>query len=109
MVTDRLETCVLSSFLFAGEEGERFAYTLDPTMFSTPFRRRVAERINEETAGERAYQVLSVMLEDTVSGTRYEQEMIEILGAAPFDLQTSERLYDELTKAKKIEAARKIV
>ncbi|WP_148224948.1 hypothetical protein [Nitratifractor salsuginis] len=96
----------MSSFLFAGEDGERYAYELEPSMFSTPFRRRVAERINEETAGDRAYQVLSTILEESVDGTKYEHDMIEILGASPFDLKSSKRIYDEIVRARKLEAAR---
>ena len=112
MVTDNLERCVLSSFLFANtlcDKEERFAYTLDPNMFTTPFRRRVAEKINEETEGEQAYQVLSVVLEEKVAGTKHELEMIEILGATPLDIKSSKRVYDEIVQIRKIEAARGIL
>jgi len=108
-VGENLERCVLSSFLFVGtchDNEIKDAFKLDPVLFSTPFRRRLAERINEETEGERAYQVLCADVECAVAGTRHEQEMIDILSASPMPLSSAKRLHDELARLRRLQVAK---
>ena len=107
--TESLENCVLGSFLFFDHQHdneETDIFELDPEMFTTPLKRRVAEKINEESRGDKFYQQLGVVLEEKAKGTNHEHEMIQILGASPMYIKEAKRLYEQIIEQRMAEAAK---
>ena len=96
------EYAILSSFLFAEynkcDKEDVNPFLLDVDLFTTPFAKRVAEKINETTKQRGSYDLLCLELDDKAAGTIYEREMIEILAAHPLPLELARKLHDELGK-----------
>ncbi len=89
-----IENAILSTFLFANETTDNLDWTfkMDSNVFSSPFRQRVAEKINNVSDG--AYGFLSYELEESVVGTQYEQDFIDILAQTP--LSNADKYYNKL-------------
>ena len=107
--TENLENCVLGSFLFFDHQKdneETDIFELDPAMFTTPLKRRIAEKINEESKTDKFYQQLGVVLEEQIKGTKHEHEMIQILGASPMYLKEAKKLYARIIETRRAEAAK---
>ena len=98
MGLDSIERSILSSFLFANDLGDdlRDVYPLDLRAFTSPMRKRIAERINEVTDGSYGY--LSYKIEESIKGTAHEMEWIEILAQTPLTLRMSKRYHDDILR-----------
>jgi len=93
-----IERAILSTFLFINDTNDILedVYKLDLRAFSTPFNKRVAEKLNLVRNGH--YGFLSYQLEESVRGTAFEFDWIEILAQTPLTLKYSKRYYDDLLK-----------
>ena len=92
------ENSLLSSFLWADDIGSNKdnAFKLNSNIFTSEFRRAVANKINNETDNEKMYGFLSVTLEDHTAGTTYEQEWIDIIAQTPMTFESSKRMHENL-------------
>ena len=92
-----IENAILSTFLYADcleDQGE--VYKLDLRAFTSSFRSRVAERINSEGRG--TYGFLSWNLEESIKGTVYESQWLDIISKTSLTLNYSKRYHDALLK-----------
>ena len=105
------ERAILSAFLFSAYQDDmtKDAFNLNLNVFSTPFNKRVAVKLNEETKGDKAYDFLLVSIEDDIMGTTYESEWIEILAQTPMALSVAKRLHSKLEDQEKERVARMYV
>jgi len=89
-----IERAILSTFLFANDLDDDLSkvYELDISFFTSPFRKRVAEKINEVQDG--AYGFLSYKIEESIEGTQFEMEWLNILAQNSLGLGYSKRYYD---------------
>ncbi len=96
-----IENAILSTFLFANEMSNdlTWIFKLDTSIFSNPFRKRVAAKIND--VEDDAYGFLSYEIEESVIGTQYEQDMIEILAATP--ITNAKKYHDKLVEDIRLE------
>ena len=92
------ENSLLSSFLWADDIGSNKdnAFKLNSNIFTSEFRRAVANKINDETDNEKMYGFLSVTLGDHTSGTKFEQDWIDIIAQTPLILCQAKRMHDDL-------------
>ncbi len=97
-----IENAILSTFLFANEMSNDLSwiFKLDTSIFSNPFRKRVAEKIN--AVEDDAYGFLSYELEESVSGTQFEQDFIDILAQTP--LSNTKKYHDKLVEDIRLES-----
>ena len=99
---EALQNMVLSSFLFATSDLDE-AFILDTGVFNTPFQKRVAEVINEETNGLKCYGYQMEMIELASMGTKFELEYLDIISAMPMPFSATKRYYDKLVELKSSE------
>lgn len=74
-----IENAILSTFLFANELEPNldFVFELDTSIFTSSFRKRVAEKINAVDDG--AYGFLEYNIGESVEGTEFEQDYIDMI------------------------------
>ena len=96
-IIDR-ENAVLASFLYADDMGtdKTEAFELDQKAFTSSYRRATANKINDETKGDKMYGYLSLTLEGHTEGTIYEQEWIDILAQTPLPFSAAKRIHSDL-------------
>ncbi len=101
MIDADRENAVLASFLFADDMGTdtKDAFFLSEDAFTSAFRRRVAIRINATTAVDKAYALLSYDMQESIEGTTYEQEWINILAQTPMPFSLVERYHKDIRRA----------
>lgn len=89
---------VISAFLFASEPTDKKEdkFIIQKDITKDKFLGRLIEKINKTEFDE--LPLLSVVLEEKIQGTIYEQEFIEILGATPLTLKLAKKLHNELVK-----------
>lgn len=94
------ENAILSCFLFSNDTGldTAEAFELKSDIFTSSFRRSIAEKINDETHNEKQYSYLNFTMDGHVLGTKNEQEWIEILAQTPLIFSVSERIHVDLIK-----------
>ena len=94
------ENSLLSSFLYADDIGadKSKVFIIDPNIFTSSFRRAVADKINDETNTDKMYGFLSVTLGDHTLGTTYEQEWVDILAQTSMPFTVVERIHKDLKK-----------
>lgn len=92
------ENSILASFLYANDVGTDTseAFVLDQSAFTSSFRRATANKINDETNGDKMYGFLSVTLQDHTAGTSYEQDWIDIIAQTPMPLSVVKRMHEGL-------------
>ncbi len=92
------ENAVLASFLYADDMGtdKTQAFELDSNIFTSSYRRATANKINDETNGDKQYGYLSVTLGDLTEGTEFEQEWINILAQTPMPFSVVKRMHNDL-------------
>ena len=95
------ENAILSTFLFANEMSNDLSwiFKLDTSIFSSPFRKRVAEKMN--AVDDEAYGFTSYEIEESVSGTQFEQDFIEILAQTP--LSNAKKYHDKMVEDIRLE------
>jgi len=91
-----IENAILSTFLFANDLGEDLneVYPLDTSIFTSPFRKRVAEKIN--AVKDDAYGFESYQIEESVKETQFQQDFIDILAQNSLGLGFSKKYHDKL-------------
>ena len=96
-IIDR-ENAVLASFLYADDLGmdKSQTFELDQKVFTSSYRRATANKINDETNGDKLYGYLSITLEGHTEGTAYEQDWIDILAQTPMPFPVIKRVHDDL-------------
>ncbi len=92
------ENCVLASFLYADDvdTDKTQAFELDSNIFTSSYRRATANKINDETSGDKMYGYLSITLEGLTEGTEFEQEWINILAQTPMPFSVVKRIHNDL-------------
>lgn len=114
MTNEDIENSVLCSFLLANEMGEdtEKAFLLSEDAFTSSFRKRIATKINATTSTDKAYALLSYDLENSVTGTIYEQDWVNIIGSrtitgqTPLPLTLAKRYHDDIRKEYEIRLIR---
>jgi len=101
------ENSLLASFLYADDVGtdKSDTFILDVKIFTSKYRKRLAEKINAETENEKLFGYLSVTIEDVTKGTPFENEWLNILVQTPFPFSVSKRIHDDLQKEFKVRVA----
>jgi len=96
-IIDR-ENAILASFLYSDDMGtdKTQAFILDDVVFTSSYRRATANKINDETKGDKMYGYLSITLEGHTEGTIYEQDWIDILAQTPMPFNVINKVYDDL-------------
>ena len=92
------ENSILASFLYANDMGADTteAFQLNPNIFTSAYRRATANKINDETNGEKYYGYLSITLEAHTKGTVYEQDWLDILSQTPMPFSVIKRIHSDL-------------
>ena len=92
------EHSLLATFLYADDNGldKDNTFQLNENVFTSDFRRAVASKINDETNDEKMYGYLGVTLKDHTSGTKFEQDWIDIEAQTPYDINTAKRMHEKL-------------
>jgi len=98
MTTLNRENSLLATFLYADDNGinKDNVFALNSRIFTSDFRRAVANKINDETINDKMYGYLGVTLRDHTSGTKFEQDWIEIEAQTPYDINAAKRMHDQL-------------
>lgn len=101
-----IENMILSSFLFLNDLAQRDEleydmFVLSEFAFTSPFRSKVAAKIN--AVEDEAYSYLSYELENSIQGTSYEQEWINILSQNSLSLKIVKRYHDKLVETNRLE------
>ena len=98
MNREDIESSILSSFIFSQHftTDEKRQFVLNVDVFSTPLKKRIAQKINESEPFE--YDFLSHKIEESISGTKFEEEFIVILSQSPMPLSTVKLYHDDLVK-----------
>ncbi len=94
------ENAVLASFLYSDDMGtdKTESFELDSNIFTSSYRRATANKINDETNGDKQYGYLSITLEALTENTEFEQEWINILAQTPMPFSVVKRIYADLQK-----------
>ena len=94
------ENAVLASFLYANDVGENTdnAFLLCEECFTSPFRKRIAKRINAETSENRFYAVLSYDIEGSIAGTVYEDQWLNLLSQTPMPFSLAKRYHNDIKR-----------
>ncbi len=89
---------MLATFLYADDIGlnKDDTFRLNANVFTSEFRRAVANKINDETDTDKMYGFLSVTLEDHTRNTKFEQEWIDIIAQTPMTFVPSKRMHENL-------------
>lgn len=97
-----IENGILSTFLFANELEPNldFVFELDTSIFTSPFRKRVAEKINAVDDG--AYGFLQVQIEESVDGTEFHQDYCDMI--AQNSLTLVKKYHDDLVEINRLGA-----
>jgi len=105
------ENAVLSAFLFANDTHEDLsnAFLMDVDVFSTKLQKRIVEKLNEETKGDKMYGYQSITIESAIAKSPLLAEWIEILAQLPMPLSVAKRVYDDLEKEHRQRIARGLV
>ena len=100
MNTINRENAILSCFLFSDDTGldTTESFELQSNIFTSSFRRALADKINSETNNEKQYSYLNFTMDGHVLGTENEQEWIEILAQTPLIFSVSKRIHTDLIK-----------
>ena len=110
-----IEEAILNAFLSidigtcdSSKENYENVFELDVQIFDTKLKRRIAERINEETAGEKAYPVLDVELSEKMATASklLQDEYLTIISTTPMPIKRAKILYDRYKKQKEMEKLR---
>ena len=92
------ENSILASFIYIDDMGmnKDEVFDLTSNIFTSEFRRAVANKLNDETDNEQMYGYLGVTLKDHTSGTKFEQDWIDIEAQTPLDLKVCKRIHENL-------------
>lgn len=98
-----IENSILASFLYLDDMGFKKddVFKINSSIFTSSYRRAVADKINDETEGDQMYGFLSVDIESHTSGTKFEQEWIDILAQTPMLLSVAKRMHNKLEQEHK--------
>jgi len=98
MIRADVENAILSTFLSANDVGDDLEniYKLNVNIFTTPFRKKVAIKINE--VEDDAYGFLSYKIEESCEGTVFAHEYNEMNGQLSLGLLFSKKYHDDLIK-----------
>jgi hypothetical protein len=106
MRREDIENAILITFLDANDLFDDLSniYELDTNIFTSPFRKRVAEKIN--AVDDDAYGFLRDMdIEENSAGTKFEQDFIEMSSQNPLTLCISKKYHDRLVSDTLMEVA----
>ena len=107
-----LENAVLCSFLFMDDvqmgSEHPYIFELDPSVFTSEYRKSVAKQINAEAAGSRYFGMLNLTLEEKTRGTVYESQWLDILSQCWVPLTMAKQYYRLLERAYKEEIIRRV-
>ena len=103
METINRENALLATFLYADDFGidKTDAFILDSNIFTSSYRRALANKINDETKGDKFYGYLLTTVGDLTVGTKFGQEYMDILDQTPLCFSVAKRYYDDLEVAYK--------
>ena len=96
--TADIENAILATYIYADDMGidKSEAFTLDSKVFTSSYRRAVAEKLNTETDGDKNYGYVGVEMEDMTAGTSHEQCWIDILAQTPLTFSFAGKYYTKL-------------
>ena len=96
--TTNRENSLLSAILYSNNlDGEsEQVFKLDSKIFTTSYRRAVADKINDETDNGRNYDLLLVTLTDHTIGTKFEQDLLDIASQTPMSISVAKRMQADL-------------
>ncbi len=101
---NNVEESILSAYLFFGTmdfHDQKNIFKLNTSYFNSPFKKRVAERINELIdKGSHSFQLLSTKIEDSIKGSNYELEFLNIMAQTPMDLKIAREYHDDFLREK---------
>jgi len=98
-----IENAILSTFLYANDTTPNLGwiFKLETSIFTSPFRKRIAQKINEVEDG--AYGFLAYEIEESVTGTNFQTDFMDILTQTP--LSIVKKYHDKLVKEDMMEVA----
>lgn len=98
-----IENAILTTFLDANDLFDDISkvYKLDVDIFTSSFRRRVAESINSVDDGNYGY--LGFEIENKVIGTNFFNDYLEMTAQTSLGLGFSKKYHDALVKEMEIE------
>jgi len=99
-----IENMILSTFLFLNDlaldgEIDNDLFKLDDRVFTSLFRKRVAEQIN--SVEDEAYSFLSYQIEEKCKDTQFEMNLISILVKNSLPLKVVKKYHDALLEKNK--------
>lgn len=96
MRREDIENAILSTFLGINDVGENLddVYPLNLSVFTSPFRKRVADKINNVKDG--AYGFLSYLIDEACEGTLSEHDNLEMNSQNYLGLKYSKKYHDKL-------------
>ena len=100
-----IETAILNTMLECEYFHNEKPFKLDSQVFTYPYNKRVAERINETIDKEDSLSLLSFLIQDKSANTKHEQDFLEILTQTPLVISVARKYHDYL----KMEYVRKMV
>ena len=100
-----IENAILSTFLDINDNNENLddVYDLDTSIFTSSFRKRVAEKIN--SVNDNAYGFLSYEIENSIIGTNFESDFTDIQAQNSLGLKFSKKYHDRLVNESLLEVA----
>ena len=106
--TTNRENSLLSAILYSNNlDGEsEQVFELDSKIFTTSYRRAVANKINDETNNGRNYDLLLITLTDHTIGTKFEQDLLDIASQTPMCVSVAERMQADLQQEYKSRVAK---
>ena len=98
METINRENALLATFLYADDLGidKTDTFILDSNIFTSAYRRATANKINEETGGDKFYGYLLTTIEDLTKNTNFEHEYIDIISQNALCFSVAKRYHDDL-------------
>jgi hypothetical protein len=98
MKREDIENAILSSFFFSNDVADNLSdiYQLDESIFTSPFRKRIASRLND--VKDDSYGFEAYIIEEKSLGTKFETEYIDIISQTPMSLKMSKKYHDKLVQ-----------
>lgn len=93
-----MENSLLATFLYADDLGcdKNELFKLNDKIFTSEFRRAVANKINDELDSDKMIGFLLVTIEGHTKGTKYEQDLADIMSQTPLPISVSSRMHSTL-------------
>ena len=103
MRRENIENAILTTFLDSNDlfDDMNKLYKLDPGIFTSPFRKRVAENIND--VDDNNFGFLALEIEEKTIGTSFAVELINLTAQTSLGLGFSKKYHDKLVADDRVE------